>query len=41
MLLVPVMLLWHETGRKGKNNLQGEILQRDHTSLWFLAALKC
>lgn len=35
MLLVPVMLLWHETGRKGKNNLQGEILQRDHTSLYF------
>lgn len=39
MLLVPVELLWHETGRRGKNNLQGDILERDHTSL-ILAALK-
>jgi len=40
MLLVLVELLWHETGRRGKVNLQGEILQRDIQAS-ILAALKC
>lgn len=35
MSLESVELLWHETGRRGKNYLQGEILLRSHTRLSF------